>query len=77
MAWESPRIERADVERLLRDFEARLARMMGVAERAGTPLHLNTCETWWWNSGTSATAATLSAPHIQAGSASRAGRKIM
>jgi len=33
MPWESPRIERADVERLLREFEARLARMMGVAER--------------------------------------------
>jgi hypothetical protein len=34
MAWESARIERSDIERLLRDFEARLARMMGVAERA-------------------------------------------
>lgn len=34
MSWQSPRIERADIERLLREFEARLARMTGVAARA-------------------------------------------
>ena len=34
MSWQSPRVERADIERLLREFEARLARMTGVAARA-------------------------------------------
>src|ERR1044071_319411 len=34
MTWEPPRIERADVERLLREFEARLMRMMGSARPA-------------------------------------------
>ena len=53
--------------------------VIGVAARVGTPLHLNTRETWAWNSGTSATAATPSAPHTQAGSASRArrGRRVL
>jgi hypothetical protein len=39
MSWQSPRIERADVERLLREFEARLARMTGVAARAPSVSH--------------------------------------
>jgi ElaB/YqjD/DUF883 family membrane-anchored ribosome-binding protein len=34
MAWESPRIERADVERLLREFETRLMRMAGRSTSA-------------------------------------------
>jgi hypothetical protein len=34
MSWQSPRIERADIERLLREFEGRLARLTGLAERA-------------------------------------------
>jgi len=37
MSWHSPRIERADVERLLREFEGRLARMTGVAAHAAVP----------------------------------------
>jgi ElaB/YqjD/DUF883 family membrane-anchored ribosome-binding protein len=34
MSWPSPHIERADIERLLREFESRLARMTGVAAHA-------------------------------------------
>jgi hypothetical protein len=34
MSWPSPHIERADIERLLRDFESRLARMTGVGRHA-------------------------------------------
>ena len=34
MSWQSPRIERADIERLLREFESRLARMTGIAVHA-------------------------------------------
>jgi ElaB/YqjD/DUF883 family membrane-anchored ribosome-binding protein len=34
MPWESPRIERAEIERLLREFEARLMRMTGLATSA-------------------------------------------
>jgi hypothetical protein len=37
MSWQSPRIERADVERLMREFERRLARMTGVAALAPEP----------------------------------------
>ena len=37
MSWPSPRIERADVERLLREFESRLVRMTGAAARAAEP----------------------------------------
>jgi hypothetical protein len=31
MSWQSPRVERADFERLLREFETRLSRMTGLA----------------------------------------------
>jgi hypothetical protein len=34
MSWPSLRIERADIERLLREFEARLVRMTGIAAHA-------------------------------------------
>jgi hypothetical protein len=34
MPWPSPHIERADIERLVREFERRLARMTGVAAHA-------------------------------------------
>jgi hypothetical protein len=34
MPWESPRIERADIERLLREFEVRLMRMTGLSAQA-------------------------------------------
>ena len=34
MAWQSPGIERSDLERLLHEFEARLARLTRTATRA-------------------------------------------
>jgi hypothetical protein len=39
MSRHSPRIERADVDRLLREFEARLAHMTGIAARAPDVSH--------------------------------------